>query len=447
MASISGIDFIKKQITDLEKDCESLNAAIISKKEQNVNHIATEHERLRNIYQKVHAELDQQIQSFAYAQYSAEIPADFFTLQELNTYLEEKTWSVFQNNILTLYPHAPINYGRALVGSKTDWKPAEKTKLGKLCEKYPQLREIRGDGNCFYSSFATGYLTWLCQDSKRFETAIGELFEIGEFPGSTETFQVFFDLKEDPSRLEIYTTNNQKMLPFVSYLRHRAAHHMVTHKEDFFHDGNVLIEQGKDFLFKPSADYLQDCVLRMGHDADNLEIGALCSSLNFPSEIYDNRASGLARTPFLEHAGDPRMGIFRNGAHYSFLQRNPTELPKLPPVERKSSSSPSSSLFNLLGPAAAKPSVVSRPSEMRCILTIKYDCGFGHSLYIRGSGANLTWEKGIQLRNIGPDAWVYETDKDFDALEFKVLVDDSRWEGGDNHRIPRSQTLEYRPSF
>lgn len=92
--------------------------------------------------------------------------------------------------------------------------------------------------------------------------------------------------------------------------------------------------------------------------------------------------------------------------------------------------------------------VVPRSAEMKHILTIKYNCGYGHSLYIRGAGSDdLSWDKGIQLRNVGPDTWIYETDKDFDDLEFKVLIDDQHWEDGTNHHIDRDATLEYTPSF
>ena len=67
---------------------------------------------------------------------------------------------------------------------------------------------------------------------------------------------------------------------------------------------------------------------------------------------------------------------------------------------------------------------------------------------IRGAGSDdLSWDKGIQLRNVGPDTWIYETDKDFDALEFKVLVDDKRWEDGSNHQLARGKTSEYKPKF
>src|SRR3972149_8924684 len=191
-AHSSGIASIQRLMVDLKSGCKELT---------DVGQIAARHEQLRILYQAAQAELNRQIESSKNVQLLAVVPQGFLGLEEQATTLHA-AWRVFQDNILTLYPHAPINYGTALVGDRIDWEPAEVAKHSELSEKYPQLRKIRGDGNCFYTSFATGYLTWLCQEPARFEDAITELFEIGEFPGSAETFQVLFDLQENPSRLE-----------------------------------------------------------------------------------------------------------------------------------------------------------------------------------------------------------------------------------------------------
>ena len=443
-AHSSSIGSIQALIADLESGCKELT---------DVGQIAARHEQLRILYQAAQAELNRQIESSKNVQLLAVVPQGFLGLEEQATTLHA-AWRVFQDNILTLYPHAPINYGTALVGDRIDWKPAEIAKRSKsgqeytqlqytqlqkiraeLCAKYPKLQKIRGDGNCFYTSFATGYLTWLCQNQTHFAEAIKKSLELVGGPGNNETCQVLVDLNEDPSRLEGYITNNQKMLPLVSYLRHRAAHHMDSHKDCF-----------NSFMSVPFSEYLKDRVLRMGHDADNPEIVALCASLNFPLEIYDNSTSGLFRFP--EDSGEPRIGVFREVAHYSLLQRAQVSLPIHTPAAHHGSSSHSTDHPIAVKPAAPVTPVLPRPAEMKRILTITYDCGYGHSIYIRGKGnADLSWDKGIKLRNDGPNKWIYETDKDFDDLEFKVLIDDQHWEDGTNHHIDRDATLEYTPSF
>jgi hypothetical protein len=80
-------------------------------------------------------------------------------------------------------------------------------------------------------------------------------------------------------------------------------------------------------------------------------------------------------------------------------------------------------------------------------ITVKYDVGFKNSLYIRGNGAGLTWQKGKLMKNMGADTWVWETDADFKDIEFKVLVNDQAYEDGENHRLQAGKTVQYSPRF
>lgn len=78
---------------------------------------------------------------------------------------------------------------------------------------------------------------------------------------------------------------------------------------------------------------------------------------------------------------------------------------------------------------------------------VKYDAGFPNALFLRGQGANLSWDKGIMMRNIGADEWVWETDQHFSNCEFKVLLNDDQYETGNNHEIKCGGSLKYTPSF
>ncbi len=78
---------------------------------------------------------------------------------------------------------------------------------------------------------------------------------------------------------------------------------------------------------------------------------------------------------------------------------------------------------------------------------IRFDCGFNNQLYIRGQGANLRWDKGILLKNIKADEWVWETDAKFPSCEFKILINDSIYETGLNHKINCCGSLSYTPHF
>lgn len=80
-------------------------------------------------------------------------------------------------------------------------------------------------------------------------------------------------------------------------------------------------------------------------------------------------------------------------------------------------------------------------------VVINHNAGMNHNLFIRGNGAGLNWKKGIQLRNNGPDEWVWETDAPFAECEFKVLIDDKQYEQGENHHIHSGGWLRFSPRF
>lgn len=80
-------------------------------------------------------------------------------------------------------------------------------------------------------------------------------------------------------------------------------------------------------------------------------------------------------------------------------------------------------------------------------VTVKYDVGFSNGIFLRGKGANLSWEKGIPLKNVKNDEWVWETDAPFSTCEFKVLINDSCYELGDNHPLTCGATVQYTPKF
>jgi len=91
-----------------------------------------------------------------------------------------------------------------------------------------------------------------------------------------------------------------------------------------------------------------------------------------------------------------------------------------------------------------KTEVIKKPITR---IVINYDVGFSNALYIRGRGANLSWEKGVVLKNIKPDEWVWETRTSFTTCEFKILLNDKEFEIGDNHLLSYGTTIQYTPKF
>lgn len=80
-------------------------------------------------------------------------------------------------------------------------------------------------------------------------------------------------------------------------------------------------------------------------------------------------------------------------------------------------------------------------------VVIRYNVGFKNNLFIRGKGAGLNWDRGVQLKNTGPDEWVWESSMPFNECEFKVLINDKQYEAGENHHIRNGITVQYTPKF
>ncbi|MBA3816709.1 MAG: hypothetical protein H0X29_09385 [Parachlamydiaceae bacterium] len=80
-------------------------------------------------------------------------------------------------------------------------------------------------------------------------------------------------------------------------------------------------------------------------------------------------------------------------------------------------------------------------------IVIKFDVGFKNSITIRGKGAGLSWDRGLSLKNTKADEWMWETETPFTTGEFKVLINDTRYELGENHTLRCGASIHYAPKF
>ena len=102
-------------------------------------------------------------------------------------------------------------------------------------------------------------------------------------------------------------------------------------------------------------------------------------------------------------------------------------------------------------PTAMQSTTANSPrggrGRARTRIAVHYDVGFNNTLYLRGQGANLSWDRGVALKNMGADLWVWETDVPFSHCEFKVLINDTQYENGDNHHLNFGGNADFTPSF
>lgn len=78
---------------------------------------------------------------------------------------------------------------------------------------------------------------------------------------------------------------------------------------------------------------------------------------------------------------------------------------------------------------------------------VTYDVGWGNTLFIRGEGCGLNWDKGIPLKYDEKKAcWHWEC-KAETPIEFKLLINDEIWSEGDNFVLNPGKTKKIKPSF
>ncbi len=95
-------------------------------------------------------------------------------------------------------------------------------------------------------------------------------------------------------------------------------------------------------------------------------------------------------------------------------------------------------------PVSSKTQIVTAAAPI--VIEAKIDVGFGNNLFVRGQGAGLSWERGVQLENVDQKTWrlaVPATDK----LQFKLLINDSIWAQGEDVVAAPGKKVQVTPAF
>ena len=79
---------------------------------------------------------------------------------------------------------------------------------------------------------------------------------------------------------------------------------------------------------------------------------------------------------------------------------------------------------------------------------IQCNTGFGNSLYIRGDTPPLRWDSGHRCENVDANTWLFEMERlQSGEIQFKILLNDTVWEEGDNHHISAMDETLFMPLF
>jgi hypothetical protein len=101
---------------------------------------------------------------------------------------------------------------------------------------------------------------------------------------------------------------------------------------------------------------------------------------------------------------------------------------------------PAPSLTQISVPLVARAPLVTT-------ITAHIDIGFGNALYLRGEGADLSWDRGTLMNCVADNCWSLQLPESARPLIFKFLVNDLSWSAGQDYTVASGDTLATTPTF
>jgi hypothetical protein len=93
--------------------------------------------------------------------------------------------------------------------------------------------------------------------------------------------------------------------------------------------------------------------------------------------------------------------------------------------------------------SASVPAAPTPPT----LITAKIDVGFGNTLFLRGDGPGLSWNKGVALACAEEAAWTISLANAVRPVVFKFLINDETWSRGEDYTAAPGSKAELSPTF
>jgi hypothetical protein len=95
--------------------------------------------------------------------------------------------------------------------------------------------------------------------------------------------------------------------------------------------------------------------------------------------------------------------------------------------------------------APAVKKTASKP--VMTTISARIDVGFGNSLYLRGEGPGLSWDKGVVMECTGEDRWTLTLAESARPIVFKFLRNDEAWSAGEDFSAKPGSHSVFVPEF
>ena len=98
--------------------------------------------------------------------------------------------------------------------------------------------------------------------------------------------------------------------------------------------------------------------------------------------------------------------------------------------------------------AAAAPAVKEKPASTGATkIVAQIDVGFGNTLFVRGEGPGLSWEKGVPLDCVSDNQWSLSLSETNRPIVIKFLVNDTTWSVGEDYVVQPGSSAVLTPAF
>jgi hypothetical protein len=87
------------------------------------------------------------------------------------------------------------------------------------------------------------------------------------------------------------------------------------------------------------------------------------------------------------------------------------------------------------------------PKVVVTTISASIDVGFGNTLYLRGEGPGLSWEKGVVMDCLANDHWSITLPETARPIVFKFLLNDETWCAGDDLTVAPGGSISVTPEF
>lgn len=97
--------------------------------------------------------------------------------------------------------------------------------------------------------------------------------------------------------------------------------------------------------------------------------------------------------------------------------------------------------------AAAPAAPVAPAAPLITTISAQIDIGFGNTLFVRGEGPGLSWDRGLAMECEADDLWSVSLPAASRPIVFKFLVNDLSWSSGSDFVVAPGSKAVLTPEF